>query len=584
MAVYRKSGTPVRHSAYCFSCKGYEANPPGYLGMSTTTATTENSRPTAIQTRGSSGILNKVQAYHAPAVTVAPPSQEDVLSEFKTYPIRKIVDRGLLLETCEHYGVRVSLSPTDGVSIITHMYPYFKEKKLCGYNERVVEGKRFFGKGDRKNVQLFGSQLPKRGKTLYITEGEIDAMSLYQALRANSTLTDYHPSVVSLAHGASSAVRDITNDFEYVDSFEKIVLVFDQDDPGQAAVKDVCQLLGGKIFIAHLTEKDPNALLMAGKGEALKWAVLTGARAYMPDNIVNYADAWDRYNSSRNQKCYYWPEAYSEMNRMTYGVRMGELIVVTSGTGMGKTQFMRELKYHYFMTTDHKIADIALEEDLGDSMKGMVALHLSKRITLPDVQVDPAAEEAAFRTLFKGERWTGYDFFGGMDDETLFSKLRWMAAKGHKFIFLDHLSIIISEFADQGDERQRIDSIMTKLARMCKELDIVIFIVVHLKKTTGFQVPFEKGAVPSLDDLRGSGTLKQLPMTIIALSRNQQHRDPICANTSQITILKCRFTGRTGIAQHLYFQGDTGRMVVVPRPSNYIEEPEKPKSFGKGGY
>jgi len=577
LAVYRVVGSsPARHNATCWGCKRYEPNPPGFLGMDNNPAHTNAtySNPNLHSGSGSSHTMSieprAIQFNKSNLLPVDKLSNQDVLSEFKTFPIRAIPDRGLTLETCERYGVRVSLSPTDGVTIISHMYPYHTPvtDKLSGYNQRIVEGKIFFAKGDRKNVGLFGSHIPKQGKTLYITEGEIDAMSLYQVLRSLSNLPDYYPAVVSLAHGAASAVRDITNDYEYVDSFDKVVLVFDQDEAGQASVKDVCQLLAGKVSIAKLAEKDPNAMMMSGKSADLKWSVVAQAKPYMPDNIVNYANAWDRFKNSRNQECHLFPDSYTGLNEKTYGMREGDLVVVTSGTGMGKTQFLRELKYHYFHSTDWKMADIALEEDLGESMSGMMALHLNKRISLPDVHVTEEEELEAFNHLYSTERWDGYDFFGGLDDDTLFSKLRWMAATGKKAIWLDHLSIIISEFADQGDERQRIDMIMTKLARMCKELSIIIILVVHLKKTSN-GTSFEEGAVPSLDDLRGSGTLKQLPMTILALSRNQQHEDPFCANTSKITVLKCRFTGRTGTAGYLHFNADTGRMVPIPEPDNY---------------
>jgi twinkle protein len=246
--------------------------------------------------------------------------------------------------------------------------------------------------------------------------------------------------------------------------------------------------------------------------------------------------------------------------------------MLTSGSGMGKTQFLREIKNHYHETTDFKFADIALEEDVGDSVAGLVSLRLNKRITLPDVTVDPDEERAAFDYYFSSGRWTGYDYFGGLDDDNLFSKIRFFAATGHKFIFLDHLSIIVSEYAAEGGERERIDTIMTKLAKLVKELNITIFLIVHLKKTSQ-GTSFEEGATPSLDDLRGSGTLKQLSMTVIALSRNQQHEDPFCANTSKITVLKCRFTGRTGTTDYLNFNDKTGRMVSIPCPTNY--EPER---------
>jgi len=112
---------------------------------------------------------------------------------------------------------------------------------------------------------------------------------------------------------------------------------------------------------------------------------------------------------------------------------------------------------------------------------------------------------------------------------------------------------------------------MTKLAKLAKELEIVIFLVVHLRKE-GSGKSFEQGATPSLDDLRGSGSLKQLSWDVLALSRNQQHFDPICRNTTQLTVLKCRFTGRTGPADYLRFDVDTGRMEQVAEPANYHQE------------
>ncbi len=592
LSVYRVVGSnPARHNATCTGCQRYEPNPAGFLGMSQDRTEEIASRYPSTETTSPSMDSERIfmqvptlQVQQPKAfLTASKPSLQDVLSEFLTYPIRAIKERGLTLATCERYGVRVSLSTTDGTTIRSHMYPYHKEDgALCGYNERIVEGKIFFGKGDRKDVGLFGSWIPKQGKTLYITEGEIDAMSLYQVLRHNTTLHDFHPSVVSLAHGAGSAVRDITHDFDYVNSFEKVVLLFDQDEPGQKAVKEVCALLAGKVFIAKIPEKDPNAMLMAGKQDELKWAVLTQARAYMPDNILNLAGAWEMFEKEQDEEFFPFPPEYVGLNQKVYGIKECDLIVVTSGTGMGKTQFFRELKYHYHNTTDWHMADISLEETIGTGIGGMISLHLNKRITLPDVHVTSEEKRSAFDHLYSEGRWDGYDFCGGLDDDTLFSKLRWMAATGKKVIWLDHLSIIISEYADQGDERQRIDMIMTKLRRMCQELKLIIFLIVHLKKSSGMS--FEEGATPTLDDLRGSGTLKQIPNTILALSRNQQHPDPSCANTSKVTVLKARATGRTGTADYLYFQPDTGRMVVVPEPPGYNQPMEKPKGFGGGAF
>lgn len=560
LVVYRKTNKQggVKHDATCFSCGHFEPNPPGYENDPVVQSPTAH-RMTA---RSSTQVS-------APLIPAIP--QEDPLEHFLTYPTRELADRGIRKETCEKYGVRVSLSETDGFTIVSHKYPYYKKDKLTGFKERIVDSKTIFSRGDCKDAQLFGEHVHNRGgKTLYITEGELDALALYQTLKDFSTIDHWEPAVVSLSHGAASAAKDISLSIDFVESFSKVVLVFDQDDAGQAAVEDACQILAGNVFIAKLSEKDPCDMLKAGKADELKWAVLTHARAYMPDNIVNYSECWERYKKGNDKPCYLWPEGWKKANEMTYGVRLGELVLLTAGSGIGKSQIVRELQDHYYRTTDFKIADMKLEEDIVDSMSGFMSLYLNKRIHLPDVHVTEEEEQEAFDFYFKSGRISGYDYFGGLTDGNLFQKIRWFAATGHKFIFLDHISIVVSEYAAEGDERARIDTIMTKLAKMTKELNITLFLVCHLRKTDGKS--FEEGYVPTLDDLRGSGTLKQLPWLILTGSRNQQHDDEFCANTTLITVLKNRFSGKTGSADYLHFQSNTGRMVAVPEPSGYIQQ------------
>jgi len=564
LRIYEKTTKDGKlfHDATCFSCKAYVDHPPGFESTSAATVFAKSTSNT------STGQLPLVFEKHVPLNTSTKQAHpQDVLSEYSIYPFRDLKDRYITKETCERYGVRVTLSETNGEPV-THMYPYYKKGKFSGYKQRIIESKQMFSKGDCTGAELFGAHVVKpNGKTLYITEGELDCLALYQVLKELSGLPGWEPSVVSLSHGAASAAKDISLSMEFVDSFDKVVLCFDMDDPGQAAVDDACKLLAGKVHIATYSEKDPNDMLIKGKADELKWDVMKHAKMYMPDSIVNYNDCWDRYKDGKNQECFHWPEGWASMNEKTYGIRMGELVTITAGSGVGKTQVMRELKYHFFETTDFKMADIALEEDVGDSIAGLMSLKLNKRITLPDVSVDPDEEREAFNYFFNSGRWTGYDYFGGLDDDNLFSKVRFLAATGHKIIFLDHLSIIVSEFAAEGGERERIDTIMTKLAKMVKELNITIFLIVHLKKTQ--DKPFEEGYVPTLDDLRGSGTLKQLSWMVLAIARNQQHEDRFCANTSELTVLKCRFTGRTGTADYLNFDDQTGRMNPVPKPQNY---------------
>lgn len=482
-------------------------------------------------------------------------------------PIKDIPVRHISKKTCERFGVRVALSEEDGTTITHIFYPRYKNGDYtipCAYHMRELP-KNFSYIGDSKGLELFGKHVQNTSsKTVYVTEGSDDAMALYEALVSNSTLESWCPTVVALT-GAHNAKNALTNDFDYFNSFEKIVLVLDSDKAGRDSAKEAAQVFSTKTYIAALPMKDPNDMVIAGRSEELKWCVIKAAK-YTPDNIINGKDTWEAYLKAKDTPSLPYPPFLSELNKKTYGVRYGSIVTVASGSGCGKTQLLRELKYHYFNTTSDRLADIALEEGLGDTVGGMLSIHLNKRITLPDVHSTLEEQKSAHEYMYGSGRWEMYDHFGGMDDETLFAKIRHLASDGVRIMFLDHLSIIVSEYASEGGERERIDTIMTKLAKMAKEFGIIIFLVVHLKKSSVQGGSFEEGTRPTLDDLRGSGSIKQLSWDVLFLTRNQQHPIPTCANTSLITVGKCRFTGRTGDADYVLFDESTGRLRKVERP------------------
>lgn len=527
------------------------------------------------------------ESRHAESVVPRTPTKgntmpvKETLEDIQAYPIQQLTGRGISADTAAHFNVRVSLDEETASRQVNHYYPLTKKGDVVGYKVRRVSDKTFYGLGTTSSVELFGQSCARTGaKTLYVTEGECDAMALFQCLKDSSSLIGWNPSVVSVPNGAKSAAKALADNYEFVGTFDKVVFVFDNDAAGKEGLTSACHTLPGKSYYVELPLKDPNDMLLKGRGEEMKWLCMK-PQQFQPDNIINGADAWDAYQKAKEHSSIPYPQSWTLLNHKTYGVRYGSVVTVASGTGAGKTQFLRELKYHYFQTTDDKIADIALEEGLSDTIQGMLALHLNKRISLPDVHVTPKEERDSFDSVYGSGRWSLYDHFGGMDDDSLFTKLRYFAATGHRLIFLDHLSIIVSEYASEGGERERIDTIMTKLAKIAKEFGIIIFLVVHLKKSSDSK-SFEEGLKPSLDDLRGSASIKQLSWDVIFLTRNQQHPDPFCANTSLVTIGKCRFTGRTGDADYLHFDERTGRMIKVERPTGWdVRELDKKENRGK---
>ena len=91
-------------------------------------------------------------------------------------------------------------------------------------------------------------------------EGECDALAGFQ-------LTGSRYPCVSVK-SASEAKRNCADNFEYLNSFEKIVVCFDNDEPGQKAANQVAQLFEpGKVHLLKLSQagcKDANDYLIKG--------------------------------------------------------------------------------------------------------------------------------------------------------------------------------------------------------------------------------------------------------------------------------------------------------------------------------
>jgi twinkle protein len=414
--------------------------------------------------------------------------------------------------------------------------------------------------GSNKEVALFGAHLGGKGKRLVITEGEIDAMSVSQ-IQGNKW------PVVSLINGASGAKKDLARSLDYLKNFDEIVLMFDMDEAGRTAVEAAAEVLTGlKVLVASLPLKDANECLLAGRADAVVQAIWN-AKPWSPASVLSGQSVIDRRRSRPKVTSYALPEWLPEMAAKVLGDRLGELTTWTSGSGMGKTTMLRQLQLHFYRTTNFNQALIMLEEPLEDTADEMVATYIEKRMKLPEVarlvteEEIQKAEEDLFLSTDEGgnHRLYFHDAFGSVGSDTdLMNRIRYFAhAHDCKIIWLDHLSILVSDMDQEGDERRRIDALMHQLKGLTVELGISIHLVCHLKKAGG-NVSFEEGAVPSLDDLRGSGGIKQLSNNVYAISRNQQAETETERNTAQVHVLKCRYTGDTGQADFIFFNKLTG--------------------------
>ena len=359
--------------------------------------------------------------------------------------------------------------------------------------------------------------------------------------------------VVSVPNGAQGALKALKKNFEYLQRFEEIILMFDMDEPGQKAARECVELFEpGKAKVAALPFKDANETLQQGKPEAIVQAIWN-AKTYRPDGILSGDELWAEVSSTEVVESigYPWPS----LNEVTQGARKGELVTLTAGSGIGKSAVVREIAHH-LLKQGQTVGMIMLEENPKRTALGLMGIELNRPLHLGKEGIDEATLKAAFDTTVGSGRCYLYNHFGSSDIDNLVTRVRYLAkACGCQWIILDHLSIVVSGLGD-GDERRLIDNAMTFLRTLVEETGVGMFLVSHLRRPEGDR-GHEQGAKTSLSQLRGSHSIAQLSDMVIGMERDQQGKNP---NVTTLRVLKNRFSGMTGIAGYLLYDRETGRL------------------------
>lgn len=481
-------------------------------------------------------------------------------------------NRSLTKDACAFFGVWLGKDAT-GESVVIQNYCK-PNGEIEGQKIRTPD-KQFFIIG--KTTDLFGKHLwTKPTDVMVITEGELDAVSVYQATKGRVAVT-------SLPNGASSAKKVIKENLEWLESnFKRVVIMFDNDEPGKKAASEVVEMFNpGKCFLANLgSYKDANEVLQKGDEEHLR-EVLRTVEMWKPDGVVTFAEAWEAASQVVKKGL---STPFPLLTEWVKGIRLNEMIVVGAGSGLGKTTFLKEFILHFRQEHNEKVGVIFLEEPIGKTAHSLASKVLKRNLkdTLLDspkfdeitdqalidemeqmAVLDPE-EAAKAREILEGNPEDPsivlYNHFGFMDYEKIRETIRYMVvARGCKYIFLDHITALTS--GDEGsDERRRLDFICSDLSALLNRYDFTLFAISHLSKPFG--KAHEEGGHVSAKDLRGSQAIKQWAYQIWGLEKNQQN--PEEKNFIRLRILKDRNDGQcVGRLLLLRYDPETARLTEV---------------------
>ena len=462
-----------------------------------------------------------------------------------THRGRKVSD-----EVAKFFDVQHEVNP-DGTRGNIY-YPYTRKDGGVSKKVRMVP-KDFRVQGGLKDVHLFGQSLfPEGGRKVIIVEGEEDALAVAEAHQQH--YGKIYP-VVSLPSAGN--VKPVAENIKWVQSFNEVILWTDTDEAGQKAQKELAKIIGyHKCKVAAGKLKDASDLLTTSGYKAVMEAVWNASQ-YNPQGILTSKELWKSLEEDQNIVSVPYPPIFRGLNDKTKGMRFGEISLFTSGTGAGKSSMMREIMMHILENTEDKVGVISLEESPSETVRKLCMMKLMRNPGNEELSLTELQEP--FQQVFGEDRVVVLDHQGAIT-ESITSQLNYMAAIGCKYLFVDHITILVSEGAEGLTGNEATDKVMNDLLKVAKTHNVWIGLVSHLRKSDKVGKSFEQGNMPSLDDIRGSGSIKQIAMDIIAFARNSEEGE----NTVKLKVLKCRKTGKTGPAGSLLFDDNTGRMLVGP--------------------
>ena len=399
-----------------------------------------------------------------------------------------------------------------------------------------------FQKGKDKNKEwcergcmpiLFGmSQCNMQNKTLIMTEGQIDSLSVTEAGFENA---------VSVPTGKNGFTW-VPHCWDFLQNFETLIVFGDYERGEITLLSDMEQRFHGTVKHVRPEDyrdcKDANELLQKYGPEAVKAAVNNAEPS--PIREVISLDMVKRENLADME---HMRTTLEELDRMLGGFYMGQLILLTGERGDGKSTLASQFAtaalaqaYSVFFYSG-ELMDWYFKAWFDFQCAGPKYINGARNSYGSETySVDGAA-------LDRIERWYKDRFFlyrneTALEDEhkTLLETMETAIKQyGCRVLFLDNLMTAIADDLSKDQYRQQT-AFVKRLALMAKEYNVLIFLVAHPRKSNGYQF--------GNDDVAGSSNITNLVDVTLRYTRPFDTEDP--DNPARVLqVLKNRLNGRT---------------------------------------
>lgn len=508
-----------KYDGFCFACRKYVDNP-----------------------------YHDRDPSHKPEVKMK--SEDEIRAEIEealALPTRDLPSRKLKKEYLEYFGITVGVSQVDGQTPELVYLPYNNEyDELIGFKVRLLSPKKMWAIGTTRDSAPFGWEQAKKahGKKLFIVEGEFDAVALFQILKDKNKGTawaDNNPPVISIPAGAASVNKSLGRYRSEIDRhFKEIVLVFDQDKPGQDAVQEALKIFPHATVVNTLPEKDINDCLINGRSKAALEALLFKAAAPKNTRIINGRSLHEK---AKKPPAWGLPWPFPGINSVTRGIRTGETIYIGAGAKMGKSELVDQLTSHFIQAFGWKVFLVKPEQSNEETYKRVLGKIAKRNFVDPKVEFDEKAYDEAGEIA--GDKLEILDLYQHVEWTTLEKDIRSAAADGCKAVFIDPITNLTNGM-DAATANVVLQKIAQDLAALALDLDILILIFCHLRNPDSGPDHSNGGKVLA-SQFAGSRAMARSCNLMVGLEGN---KDPDLPeeerNIRHLVVLENRTTGETG--------------------------------------
>jgi KaiC/GvpD/RAD55 family RecA-like ATPase len=498
----------------------------------------------------------------------------------------KITWRGIKPETNKFFGVVYECSQETGAPI-KQFVPTTIDGGHVGYKTRVMPKDFSHPVGEvGQKCDLIGSfRFVNGGKYVVLCAGEVDFLSAFQMLRDYQLSKDktaaYDPiACVTPTVGEGGCGKQLQHNYKFLDKFERVIVCFDSDAAGKAAVEKITPLLPrGKVYIMTPRYKDCNEYLTKGKEREFV-TDFYNAKKHTPAGIVASTEIYKEVVQRSLLERLPFPPFLEKLNKMlSGGITYGFIVNILAGSGSGKSSLINQCVIHWAKECNILTGVVSLEADSAAYGENLLSCYAGKKLALISNKeekhsvVTSEYMENCAKELFSYEDGSPRMYI--LDDRGDYSELQshveeLITSFGVKVIVFDVISDVFA-----GMSIEDVDKYMKWEKNIVKQYNCILINISHTRKSGGGQKAASQGAFLTEEATIGSGTQYRSAGINISLQRDKTAEDDVERNTTQVYLLKSRDTGVTGLACEIFYENETHTLY----DKEYYFSQIKPPSF-----